>query len=322
MPGMWRNTISVGGLLQAAAFLTVLFSWATLFAAAHRFLELFSHFRLQYLLASALLLIAFLVLRRRVEIVALAATLLLNAAQVVPWYGMPGAPDVASEATVTLLLANVYAKNDRYDDLLTLVDNVRPDVIVLQELTSAWLAHVGPALVDYPQRFTIPREDAFGIGIFSRTSLQSTEVIAVDPLGFPTIATTILVANRPLSLVTTHPMQPVGKPGHEARDDQLREVAALVNARHADVLIGDLNTSMWGAAYRRLEDATGLRNSRRGFGVLPSWPTFLPIAMIPLDHCLVSDRIEVVDTALGDDIGSDHRPLLVRLAWWTNRDDS
>jgi endonuclease/exonuclease/phosphatase (EEP) superfamily protein YafD len=77
---------------------------------------------------------------------------------------------------------------------------------------------------------------------------------------------------------------------------------------------------MWSSTYRALEDSTGLRNSRRGFGVMPSWPVFLPVAMIPLDHCLVADRVDVLETKLGEDIGSDHRPLLVQLAWRSEGD--
>jgi endonuclease/exonuclease/phosphatase (EEP) superfamily protein YafD len=301
--------------LQAAGLLTVLFSWTTLFGSAHRYLELFSHFRLQYLLASVLLLVVFLFMRRRIEIGVLAVTLVLNAALVVPWYSLPGARAVAGGPGFSLLLANVHAENDRYADFLALVYEAQPDVIILQELTPAWFSYVERELGGYVHRYAIPRDDPFGIGIFSRAPLSSTESIDSPPLGVPTIMTTIQVSGRPLMLVATHPMPPISEPGHEARNEHLRSIATLVNERGADVLIGDLNTTMWSTTYRELEDATGLRNSRHGFGTLPSWPTFLPPAMIPLDHCLVSDSIDVIETTLGTHIGSDHRPLLVRLAW-------
>jgi endonuclease/exonuclease/phosphatase (EEP) superfamily protein YafD len=317
---MRRTAITVRGLLQAATFLTVLFSWATLFGAAHRYLELFSHFRLQYLLASVVLLLAFLFMRRRIEIIALVATAVLNASLVVPWYGVPGTQAAAIGPTLTLLLANVHAGNDRYEELLTLIDESQPDVVVLQEMTPVWLANVAPALGEYSHQLTIPRNDPFGIGIFSRRPLLSTSVIDSPPLGFPTLVAALELAGRPLTLITTHPMPPIGRFGHEARNEQLRSVGTLVIDRRTDVLIGDLNTTMWGPNYISLEDRTGLHNSRRGFGVLPSWPTFLPLELIPLDHCLVSDRIDVLETKLGRDIGSDHRPLLVRLAWRSGND--
>ena len=317
---MRPTAVTLRGLLQAAALLTVLFSWATLLGSVHRYLELFSHFRLQYLIASAVLLIAFLVLRRRPEIAALAATLLLNASLVMPWYSLPGTRAVAGGPTLALLLANVYTRNDRYEALSSLIDETQADVVVLQELTPAWLSNLEPALVDYAFRLAIPRDDAFGIGIFSRKPMPSVEAIDSLPLALPTIAATIEVSGRPLTLVATHSIPPIGMADNDAGSEHLHSVAAIVNERRADVLIGDLNTTMWGASYRRLEDATGLRNTRRGFGVLPSWPTFLPFAMIPLDHCLVSGRIDVVETTLGEHIGSDHRPLLVRLAWHEDGD--
>jgi endonuclease/exonuclease/phosphatase (EEP) superfamily protein YafD len=40
----------------------------------------------------------------------------------------------------------------------------------------------------------------------------------------------------------------------------------------------------------------------------------LPVLRIPIDHCLVSSELVVLEHTVGPDIGSDHYPLLVTLA--------
>lgn len=54
-----------------------------------------------------------------------------------------------------------------------------------------------------------------------------------------------------------------------------------------------------------------LRDSRRGFGVQPTWNARHPWCMIPIDHCLVSEGASIVDRIVAPDVGSDHRPIIV-----------
>ena len=95
----------------------------------------------------------------------------------------------------------------------------------------------------------------------------------------------------------------------------ITSVAVLARqVEHPVMLIGDFNTTMWTRPYRTLEANTGLRNTRKGFGVLPTWSTFMPFAMIAIDHAFVSDDIGVVETRTGPRIGSDHLPLILTVA--------
>ena len=115
-----------------------------------------------------------------------------------------------------------------------------------------------------------------------------------------------------LTIINTHPTIPLGRPRYEARNAQLQSIAEIVKATTGNVILaGDFNTSMWSPAYSALLETTGLRDARRGVGVLPTWPTLMPFAMIPIDHVLVSDDVRVVEIRRGERTGSDHLPLLI-----------
>jgi endonuclease/exonuclease/phosphatase (EEP) superfamily protein YafD len=79
-------------------------------------------------------------------------------------------------------------------------------------------------------------------------------------------------------------------------------------------LLGDLNVTPWSPYFQELLAATGLRDSARGWGLQPSWPTMSLLLRVPIDHCLISPELHVTERTLGPDIGSDHFPLLVTLA--------
>ena len=309
---MLKKSVTLIGLLQAAAIVTILFSFATSFDFVHRNVELYSHFRLQYLAGSLLLLVVFAVVRNPVYAILLLITTAFNASYVLPWYF--GGTRVDSDHTIKLLQVNVHARNDQYERLFELINAERPDVIFLQEVSWEWRDATVRLNQDYPYHHVVARSGSFGIAIYSRLALDSVAHVDSPPLGYPTIVATMAVNDQVLTLINTHPTVPTTRLGYEARNEQLKSVAALANgAPGAVVLTGDLNASVWGRHYRKLEAGTGLRNTRRGFGILPTWPTFLPFAMIPIDHALVSDGIGVVETRTGARIGSDHLPLIVEI---------
>ncbi len=304
--------VTVKGLLQAAAFLTVGFSLITLLPFDHHALQLFTHFRLQYLTVSLLLLTAFAFLRSPAYAAGLMISVLANAAVVAPWYMDPG--NDLGESPLKLLHANVLSTNVEHEKLFTLIADEQPDLVFLQEVSPQWATALAALHSDYPHRYVATRDGNFGIALLSRLPLAHVHHVDSTPLGFPTLEGEVVFGGRTISFVSTHPMIPLGSVNFAARKEQLREVAQQLGAAaESTILIGDLNTSMWGIHYRELERATGLSNARRGHGILPTWPTFMPFAMIPIDHVLVSNDIGVEQISTGPRIGSDHLPLIVTL---------
>ena len=100
-----------------------------------------------------------------------------------------------------------------------------------------------------------------------------------------------------------------------ARSQQLENVRERIQgADRPLVLLEEFNATVWEPQFKKLAHSAGLANSRRGFGILPTWPTYMPFAMIPIDHILVSENIAVTGMKTTKSIGSDHLPLIVTLS--------
>ena len=302
--------VTIRGLLEAAAVVTAVFSIGTLLPIDHFAIQLFTHFRLQYLVVSLGLLLLLTYLRSPWLIGAMAASVVLNAIVVLPWY--VGEDKTSGGVELKLLHANVLSSNTEYDRLLGLLDTEAPDLVMLQEVSPDWLVALDELRADYPYSYAEARDGNFGIAFFSRVPFKSVSHFDSPPFGYPTIVASLDVDGQVLHFIGTHPMIPVSGDFYDARNEQLAGVAELLGKQaEPKILVGDLNLSHWDVNYKHLEQQGGVRNARKGFGIVPTWPVFMPFAMIPIDHVLVSETISVTGLYSGPRIGSDHLPLIV-----------
>ena len=298
------------GLLQASAALTVLFSVVTLFDSVHHGIELFVHFRLQYLVVAFLLAITFAVLRRFMWGGALLLTAALNAYFVLPLYS--GMPETADGASLKIMQVNVHSSTSNYHRVVETVTAESPDVVFLLETTDAWMTGTRELATEYAHHYAAPRVGNFGIAVYSRVPFDSVSHVNSPPLGYPTLVAKVSHAGRSITLIGTHPTIPLGRHGFDARNEQLRQIAGLAaESGDGTILVGDLNVSPWAHSFKTFLRESGLRDARRGFGVLPTWPVLMPFAMIPIDHMLLSDDITVLELRRGSRTGSDHLPLIL-----------
>ena len=305
---------SVTKLLLAGLALLSAAAW---FGETGRWFELASHFRLQYLVVAALLLLVFAARRElrwsvlAIGIAALNAHVLMSPALSDAVAAVAARSD---PVPVRLLLANLQYSNGAYVDFTRLVGDQRPDVVVVEEVTPAWAAALATLDERFPARKLIVREGAFGIGILSRWPMQNVEQLDLGHPAYPALLAHIATGSGRLALLATHPPPPVSAELFAVRNDQLHQAAALLRRLQAPtVLLGDLNTSPWSPFFARLLQQSGLTSVREGFGLLPTWPSFFPPAMIPIDHCLISRDARVTGVRTGPHIGSDHLPLIIDL---------
>jgi len=117
-----------------------------------------------------------------------------------------------------------------------------------------------------------------------------------------------------ISLILVHPTVPIKQQSFIDRNQQLAGIGQYAaQVKNPLVVVGDFNTTMWSPFYKNMVNTGKLRNARSGFGILPTWPTFMPLAYIPIDHFLVSQEIGVLKVHTGSNVGSDHLPLITDL---------
>jgi endonuclease/exonuclease/phosphatase (EEP) superfamily protein YafD len=307
--------LSFWGLLEATGVLLILGTCAGFLASLSWLLELACHFRVQYAVGLGLLAIVTASARRWRGAAVFAVFALVNAVLVVPAY-LPHPVSASTDSPrLRLMLLNVHTANTHYARVLELIRRESPDVVVLQEVNGDWLKALGALGADYSHSIREPREDNFGIALFSKLRLLEAEIVHLDELELPAVHVQFDFTNRQFSLLGMHPLPPTGPLQARSRDDSIREAARRLASEAGDrILIGDLNTSPWSPVFRALVRESGLRDTRAGFGIQASWPTQIPPLGIPLDHCLVSPELVVLDRRLGPAVGSDHRPVILELA--------
>lgn len=306
------------GLPKAALVYIAAFTIAAYLAKAHYFLELTSHFRLQYL-AGSIVVAAILAAWRDWRAMAGALVCLaLNAVSVMPLYFPHQTTITAPQRNLRLLLSNVLTSNTQRTPLIELARAEQPDLLVVQEVNAGWIKDLNALRDQLPHSIAQPRNDNFGIAVYSRVPFAEAKVVApLDPT-LPGILVKVNLNGQTVSILTLHTVPPVGS--HELfllRNAQLREAAMTMRQLpEPKILIGDLNTTVWSPYFSQLVEESGLRDARKGFGVVPTWPAnfWTPLMRIPIDHCLVSRDIRVVNIRPGPRVGSDHLPLIVDLA--------
>lgn len=273
--------------------------------------ELMCHFRVQYAVALAVAIVLLSMTRTWRHAAAAALLLAWNGLSIVPLYIPPDSPPAsAGDVRWKLAAANVFSGNPTPDRVLEFLRAAQPDVVVIAELTPAW-EHRLESIEDlYPHLRVESRQGNFGIGLYSRVPIETADFVPIAG-GNVAVVARLRIGGQPLTVIGAHTYPPGGG-RTDTRDRQLRQLAELVaDIDGPCVLLGDLNTTSWSPGFHDCLRISGLRDSRRGFGVHPTWPAGRAVLRIPIDHCLVSDEIVVDDRRVGPDVGSDHLPVLI-----------
>lgn len=281
----------------------------------HWMLDLCAHFPLQCGLVLAMVAVLLVFLRQQIVATVFFVFAAWNGGmllpQLLPHRSIAPSPAIPFRA----LLSNVCTENREFDRICALVRQENPDIAIFEEVNAEWMTRLGSLTNQLPHVVAEPREDNFGIALFTRFPLLEKRVIAFGDSEVPTLVVRLRIENTAVTVIATHTMPPVGADRFNLRNGHLQDLARFVNSVSGPVLLlGDLNVSPWSPCFRQFTADSGLHDTSRGQGLQFSWPTTLPLLAVPIDHCLTTDAIRTRNRQIGPAIGSDHFPLLLQLS--------
>lgn len=238
-----------------------------------------------------------------------------SAALLLSQMGAAAAPEIrpANGSALRVFHMNVLQPNRSFDQAIAQALQSNADVLSVQEVDPRWADALARKLGSrYPYVHLEPRSNCYGIALFSR--LPFTAVRTVIMGGSPFIEALLEVDHRPVRLWAVHATSPTSYGHYRRRNEQLAELAEQVGCGDtATIVVGDLNAVPWDRAYRRFCASSGLRSTTPAGQ--RTWPAMGPLALIPLDHVLLSPGLAHVSLRTVPIPGSDHRGLLAELAF-------
>lgn len=313
-PSLLKMSVSFGGFCEVIAFLSLTCTWLGSWGRYGWMFDLLSHFRLQYIVACAAVLLFALVRRRTWLVLASLISLLWNTQIVHAFHQTADQTAAKAEKPLRVMTFNVMVDNENHVAAIEHVLKADADIVCLLEVDDTWRASLEPLRVKYPHRVEEMNDGHFGIACYTRLPLKSSEIRRFTVWALPTILLNLDHLGSPLTVIATHPMPPMS--GLSAREwrlqlSQIGTIAASINGEV--ILAGDLNATPWCEGMRLLCGTSGLRFSSVDPVWPPTWGLHLPM-MIPIDHVLVKGGLTVQKRVIGPAMGSDHRSVTVEIA--------
>ncbi len=234
----------------------------------------------------------------------------------------PTAPDLR------LASYNTYVNAPSIASITALADDAQPDIMLLQEVFPEREAQLASSLADrYPHRVTTQSPGVGGVTVLSRFPVVDVRTVSMAEAGARETAVVVLdVDGRALQVVSIHLTSPCPTCGAslterlevegERRPAEMAAVLRALDPRVPAVVGGDFNSTDRSEPYRLLA-TVGFEDPHRAAGSGPgfTWPNDqLWFPVLRIDWVLTRGLVSV-DAWVGDGGASDHRPVVVDLAF-------
>lgn len=190
-----------------------------------------------------------------------------------------------------------------------------PDLVLLQEADQRNREALLPLLKAHYAHAVICNSEPCDVVILSKIAVRARgTLVNAGQLPHAVWADVSVRDGMTLRVASVHTIFPVAAAPLAAQMNSLAEWAGSVEGPL--LLSGDFNVTPWSWLMQKFQWATGLK---RHATLLRSWPTAssgndVPLPFFLIDHILTTPGIRTLSIDTGPDLGSDHLPIVARLA--------
>jgi endonuclease/exonuclease/phosphatase (EEP) superfamily protein YafD len=221
--------------------------------------------------------------------------------------------------TIALLFANVLMTNRGSKELLAIIREEDPDVILAVEADTWWQRELDVLAQSHRHVVRQAQDNTYGMLVYSRLELLEPEVKFLVQADVPSIHARVKLRSGALiELRCVHPRPPAPQEAKDAkpRDAELIVVGRELKQKRAPaIVLGDLNDVAWSRTNYQFQELSGLLDPRIGRGFFHTFHARYPFLRYPLDHCFHTKHFRLVSYKRLRKFGSDHFPVGIQLSF-------
>ena len=147
------------------------------------------------------------------------------------------------DASIRVLISNVLMENRRVGDLLALVREKEPDVVLLVETDHWWHEQLEVLDQDYPNSLKHPQGNYYGMHLFSKLEFRAPEIRFLVEENVPSVRAGLrLRSGQWIEFYGIHPRPPEVQADTHERDAEILIVGQQIAADgRPSIVAGDLN---------------------------------------------------------------------------------
>lgn len=221
--------------------------------------------------------------------------------------------------TIALLFANVLMTNRGARELLAIIREEAPDIVLAVETDAWWQRELDVLMQTHRYAVREARDNTYGMLVYSRLELLDPEVKFLVQADVPSVHARVKLRSGALvELRCVHPRPPAPQEAKDAapRDAELIVVGRELKEKRAPaIVLGDLNDVAWSRTNYQFQELSGLLDPRIGRGFYHTFHARYPFLRYPLDHCFHSKHFRLASFKRLGKFGSDHFPVAIKLSF-------